>query len=150
MTNPPLPWHGRGFYSNNQIGLCLELASPKQTALGKDFSNSLMADSLPKTIWLSMYHVVAIKHWLFQSKWLLVFERHIRTGQMLALLRSDTTAAQYLLQAINKQDGPDQYLYPGENQSRLPGISRLKRDYAVFAGYGGKVSTHGKEDKKSS
>ncbi|GJW35023.1 hypothetical protein Tco_0057943 [Tanacetum coccineum] len=28
-----------------------ELASPKQTASGKDFSNSLMADSLPKTIW---------------------------------------------------------------------------------------------------
>ncbi|GJX94634.1 homeodomain-like protein [Tanacetum coccineum] len=77
-----------------------------------------------------------------------VFERHIGTGQMLALLRSDTAAAQYLLQAINKRYGPDQDLCPGENQSRLPGISRLKRDYAAFAGYGGKVSTHGKEDKK--
>ncbi|GJR30440.1 hypothetical protein Tco_1106672 [Tanacetum coccineum] len=32
------------------------LASPKQTALGKDFSNLLMADSLPKTIWLSIHH----------------------------------------------------------------------------------------------
>ncbi|GJT86831.1 hypothetical protein Tco_1068548 [Tanacetum coccineum] len=28
-----------------------ELASPEQTASGKDFSNPLMADSLPKTIW---------------------------------------------------------------------------------------------------
>ncbi|GJR66514.1 hypothetical protein Tco_0012579 [Tanacetum coccineum] len=29
-----------------------ELASPKQMASGKDFSNPLMADSLPKTIWV--------------------------------------------------------------------------------------------------
>ncbi|GJV99852.1 putative ribonuclease H-like domain-containing protein [Tanacetum coccineum] len=33
-----------------------ELASPKQTALGKDKSNPFMVDSLPKTIWLSMHH----------------------------------------------------------------------------------------------
>ncbi|GKA24703.1 hypothetical protein Tco_0710736 [Tanacetum coccineum] len=31
-----------------------------------------MVDRLPKTIWLSMHHVLAIKHWLVQSKWLLV------------------------------------------------------------------------------
>ncbi|GJW47585.1 hypothetical protein Tco_0079231 [Tanacetum coccineum] len=49
-----------------------KLASLKQTALGKDFSNPLMVDSLPKTIWLSMHHVIAMKHWLFQSKWLLL------------------------------------------------------------------------------
>nr|GEV81843.1 uncharacterized mitochondrial protein AtMg00810-like [Tanacetum cinerariifolium] len=49
-----------------------ELASPKQTALGKDNSNSLIVDSLLKTIWLSMHHVIAMKHWLFQSKQLLV------------------------------------------------------------------------------
>ncbi|GJV96502.1 hypothetical protein Tco_1548079 [Tanacetum coccineum] len=49
----------------------LLLASPKQKTLGKDFSNALMADRLPKTIWLSMHHVVAMKHWLFQSKRLL-------------------------------------------------------------------------------
>nr|GEZ81898.1 hypothetical protein [Tanacetum cinerariifolium] len=42
-----------------------ELASPKQTALGKDTSNPLIADSLLKTIWLSMHHVIAMKHWLF-------------------------------------------------------------------------------------
>nr|GEX57921.1 hypothetical protein [Tanacetum cinerariifolium] len=46
-------------------GFCKELASPKQTALGKDSSNPLMADSLPKTMWLS----IAMKHWLFQDKW---------------------------------------------------------------------------------
>ncbi|GJW55567.1 hypothetical protein Tco_0099652 [Tanacetum coccineum] len=28
-----------------------ELVSPEQTASGKDFSNPLMADSLPKTVW---------------------------------------------------------------------------------------------------
>ncbi|GJV69349.1 putative ribonuclease H-like domain-containing protein [Tanacetum coccineum] len=49
----------------------LLLASPKQTALGKDFSNPLIVDSLLKTIWLSMHHVVTMKHWLFQSKRLL-------------------------------------------------------------------------------
>ncbi|GKA22664.1 hypothetical protein Tco_0708626 [Tanacetum coccineum] len=48
-----------------------ELASPKQTALGKDISNLLIVDSLLKTIWLSMHHVIAMKQWLFQSKWLL-------------------------------------------------------------------------------
>nr|GEU40018.1 putative ribonuclease H-like domain-containing protein [Tanacetum cinerariifolium] len=48
-----------------------ELASPKQTALGKDESNPLIVDSLLKTIWSSMHHVIAMKHWLFQSKRLL-------------------------------------------------------------------------------
>ncbi|GJW84827.1 hypothetical protein Tco_0157972 [Tanacetum coccineum] len=40
----------------------------KVSGLGKDFSNPLMVESLPKTIWLSMHHVIAIKHWLVQSK----------------------------------------------------------------------------------
>nr|GEY44312.1 ribonuclease H-like domain-containing protein [Tanacetum cinerariifolium] len=35
---------------------CKELASPKQTALGKDILNSLIVDSLLKTIWLSVHH----------------------------------------------------------------------------------------------
>ncbi|GJT61359.1 hypothetical protein Tco_1004892 [Tanacetum coccineum] len=52
---------------------CKELASTKQTSLGKDFSNLLIVDSLLKTIWLSMHHVVTMKHWLFQSKQLLEF-----------------------------------------------------------------------------
>ncbi|GJV40872.1 putative ribonuclease H-like domain-containing protein [Tanacetum coccineum] len=49
-----------------------ELASPKQMALGKDISNPLIVDSLLKTIWLSMHHDIAMKHWLFQSKRLLL------------------------------------------------------------------------------
>ncbi|GKE23594.1 hypothetical protein Tco_1435106 [Tanacetum coccineum] len=57
---------------------CKELASPKQTALGKDISNPLIVDSLLKTIWLSMHHVIAMKHWLFQSKQLLVKKYQIR------------------------------------------------------------------------
>nr|GEU93474.1 hypothetical protein [Tanacetum cinerariifolium] len=56
----------------------IELASPKQTALGKDESNPLMVDSLLKTIWSSMHHVIAMKHWLFQSKRLLVKKPQIR------------------------------------------------------------------------
>ncbi|GKF14333.1 hypothetical protein Tco_0055795, partial [Tanacetum coccineum] len=49
-----------------------ELTSPEQTATGKDFSNPLIVDSLLKTIWLSMHHVFTMKHWLVQSKRLLV------------------------------------------------------------------------------
>nr|GFB58364.1 hypothetical protein [Tanacetum cinerariifolium] len=48
-----------------------ELTSPKQMALDKDNSNPLIVDSLLKTIWLSIHHVIAMKHWLFQSKRLL-------------------------------------------------------------------------------
>ncbi|GKD34622.1 hypothetical protein Tco_1250131 [Tanacetum coccineum] len=29
----------------------------EQTALGKDFSNPLMADNLPKIVWLSTHHI---------------------------------------------------------------------------------------------
>ncbi|GKB73937.1 hypothetical protein Tco_0935349, partial [Tanacetum coccineum] len=39
-----------------------------QTVSGKDKSNLLIADSLLKTIWLSMHHVFAMKHWLLQGK----------------------------------------------------------------------------------
>ncbi|GJX19682.1 hypothetical protein Tco_0222359 [Tanacetum coccineum] len=59
-----------GSYDGN-IKNCKELASPKQMALGKDISNPLIVDSLLKTIWLSMHHVIAMNHWLFKSKWLL-------------------------------------------------------------------------------
>ncbi|GKC05712.1 hypothetical protein Tco_0997322, partial [Tanacetum coccineum] len=52
-------------------GFCKKLASLKQTALGKDISNPLIVDSLLKTIWLSMHCIIAMKHWLFQSKRLL-------------------------------------------------------------------------------
>nr|GEU41060.1 hypothetical protein [Tanacetum cinerariifolium] len=41
-----------------------ELATPKETALSKDESNPFIAYSLLKTIWSSMHHVIAIKHWL--------------------------------------------------------------------------------------
>nr|GEV55113.1 uncharacterized mitochondrial protein AtMg00810-like [Tanacetum cinerariifolium] len=66
-------------YSNNDYAganldrksITGELASPKQIALGKDNSNPLLVDSLLKTIWLSMHHVIAMKYWLFQSKRLL-------------------------------------------------------------------------------
>ncbi|GJV74264.1 hypothetical protein Tco_1494259 [Tanacetum coccineum] len=38
-----------------------ELTSPEQTAPGKDFSNPLIVDSLLKTIWSSMHHVITMK-----------------------------------------------------------------------------------------
>nr|GEU43002.1 putative ribonuclease H-like domain-containing protein [Tanacetum cinerariifolium] len=40
----------------------------KQTALGKDKSNPLMADNLPKIIWYSTYHITLIKIWLVQKQ----------------------------------------------------------------------------------
>ncbi|GJX88078.1 hypothetical protein Tco_0340092 [Tanacetum coccineum] len=36
------------------------LASPKQTAIGKDYSNPLIVDSLLKTIWSSMHNNEAL------------------------------------------------------------------------------------------
>ncbi|GKC09604.1 hypothetical protein Tco_1001214, partial [Tanacetum coccineum] len=48
-----------------------ELASPEQTASGKDFSNPLMADSLPKTIWFSTHH--ALQHGYYRAKTGLLF-----------------------------------------------------------------------------
>ncbi|GJW25074.1 putative ribonuclease H-like domain-containing protein [Tanacetum coccineum] len=57
--------------SPEQTGFCKELASLKQMTLGNDFLNPLIVDSLLKTIWLSMHHIVAMKQWLFQSKRLL-------------------------------------------------------------------------------
>ncbi|GJZ50778.1 hypothetical protein Tco_0605293 [Tanacetum coccineum] len=46
--------------SPEAYGFCKELASPKQTTLGKDISNPLIVDSLLKTIWLSMHLVIAM------------------------------------------------------------------------------------------
>ncbi|GJX72347.1 putative ribonuclease H-like domain-containing protein [Tanacetum coccineum] len=36
----------------------------EQTTLGKDFSNPLMADNLPKIVWLSTHHIWLVKSWL--------------------------------------------------------------------------------------
>ncbi|GJV01246.1 hypothetical protein Tco_1334815 [Tanacetum coccineum] len=73
-------------------GFCKELASPKQTALGKDISNPLIVGSLLKTIWLSVHHVIAMKHWLFQSKRLLQEEINDRMTEMFKLLKELTTS----------------------------------------------------------
>nr|GEU55055.1 hypothetical protein [Tanacetum cinerariifolium] len=63
-----------------------KLASPKQTALGKDISNPLIVDSLLKIIWLSMQHVIAMKHWLFQSKRLLITDVEVSLEQFKSIL----------------------------------------------------------------
>nr|GEV92826.1 hypothetical protein [Tanacetum cinerariifolium] len=41
---------------------------PDQTVSGKDSSNPLMADNLPKIIWYSTNHVVLMKSWLVQKQ----------------------------------------------------------------------------------
>nr|GEY00121.1 hypothetical protein [Tanacetum cinerariifolium] len=40
----------------------------KQTALGKDSLNPLMADNLPKIIWYSTHHITLMKSWLVQKQ----------------------------------------------------------------------------------
>nr|GEV10422.1 putative reverse transcriptase domain-containing protein [Tanacetum cinerariifolium] len=40
----------------------------KQKALGKDRTNSLMADNLPKIIWYSTHHITPMKSWLVQKQ----------------------------------------------------------------------------------
>nr|GEW26137.1 hypothetical protein [Tanacetum cinerariifolium] len=60
-----------------------ELASQKQTTLGKDKLNSLIVVSLLKTIWSSMHHVIEIKHWLFQSKRLLTVNDEVRVQALI-------------------------------------------------------------------
>nr|GFA79331.1 hypothetical protein [Tanacetum cinerariifolium] len=45
-----------------------ELASPDQTVSGKDSSNLLMADNLPKILWYSTHHVTLMKSWLVQKQ----------------------------------------------------------------------------------
>nr|GEV63652.1 hypothetical protein [Tanacetum cinerariifolium] len=74
-----------------------ELASPNQTALGKDLLNSLMADSLPKTIWLSMHHVIAMKHLLFQSKRLLMPKYQMSSSSSKSKLENNKVF-EYILQ----------------------------------------------------
>nr|GEU45802.1 putative ribonuclease H-like domain-containing protein [Tanacetum cinerariifolium] len=39
-----------------------------QTVSGKDSSNPLMADNLPKIVWYSTYHVALVKSWLVQKQ----------------------------------------------------------------------------------
>nr|GEU39931.1 retrovirus-related Pol polyprotein from transposon TNT 1-94 [Tanacetum cinerariifolium] len=45
-----------------------EYVVQKQTALGKDSSNSLMADNLPKIVWYSTNHITLMKSWLVQKQ----------------------------------------------------------------------------------
>nr|GEV80245.1 putative reverse transcriptase domain-containing protein [Tanacetum cinerariifolium] len=40
----------------------------KQTAFGKDISNPLMADNLPKIVWFSTHHITCMKSWLVQKQ----------------------------------------------------------------------------------
>nr|GEZ27010.1 ribonuclease H-like domain-containing protein [Tanacetum cinerariifolium] len=40
----------------------------KQTAFGKDMSNSFMADNLPKIVWFSTHHITCMKSWLVQKQ----------------------------------------------------------------------------------
>ncbi|GKB10662.1 hypothetical protein Tco_0844585 [Tanacetum coccineum] len=55
-------WFGNLEARNEDEKGCLSLATPEQTATGKEISNPLIADSLLKTIGSSMHLVTAMKH----------------------------------------------------------------------------------------
>ncbi|GKA42352.1 hypothetical protein Tco_0735012 [Tanacetum coccineum] len=79
-----------------------ELTSPEQTAPGKDFSNPLIVDSLLKTIWSSMHHVITMKHWLVQSKRLLHFGKITGSAgfhQIIDFINSKSSFAMHLLKS---------------------------------------------------
>nr|GFA42481.1 putative ribonuclease H-like domain-containing protein [Tanacetum cinerariifolium] len=49
-------------------GACYKYLNPDQTVSGKDSSNPLMADNLPKFLWYSTHHVALMKSWLVQKQ----------------------------------------------------------------------------------
>nr|GEZ86367.1 hypothetical protein [Tanacetum cinerariifolium] len=53
---------------NHHIALMKSWLVQKQTALGKDKSNPLMADNLPKIVWYSTQHITLMKSWLVQKQ----------------------------------------------------------------------------------
>ncbi|GJU52138.1 hypothetical protein Tco_1225852 [Tanacetum coccineum] len=73
------------------------LATPEQTATGKEILNPLIADSLLKTIRLSVHLVIAMKHSLVHSKglmlWCISDEMQLKTkSQINSSSREETTA----------------------------------------------------------
>nr|GEW64552.1 hypothetical protein [Tanacetum cinerariifolium] len=50
------------------FGLTMQVDLSDQTVSGKDSSNPLMANNLPKIVWCSTYHVTLIKSWLVQKQ----------------------------------------------------------------------------------
>nr|GEZ96751.1 hypothetical protein [Tanacetum cinerariifolium] len=49
-------------------GTALSWLVQKQTAFGKDTSNPLMAENLPKIVWFSTHHITCMKSWLVQKQ----------------------------------------------------------------------------------
>nr|GEX36329.1 ribonuclease H-like domain-containing protein [Tanacetum cinerariifolium] len=132
MSNPP-----QELTSPEANGFCKELASPKQTTLGKDTSNPLIVDSLLKTICLSMNHVIAMKHWLFQSKWLLKLARKnelkARGTLLMALPNKHQLKfnshkdAKTLMEAIEKR-------FKGNTETKKVQKTLLKQQFKNFFG----------------
>nr|GEU32597.1 putative ribonuclease H-like domain-containing protein [Tanacetum cinerariifolium] len=64
VLNSPCPyWVSKNWLVQKKTALV-----QKQTALGKDISNPLMADNLPKIVWYSTHHITFMKSWLVQKK----------------------------------------------------------------------------------
>nr|GEZ16236.1 putative ribonuclease H-like domain-containing protein [Tanacetum cinerariifolium] len=55
-------------------------ADPDQTVSGKDSSNPLMADNLPKIVWYSIHHVALMKSWLVQKQTTIVSSKLMLFG----------------------------------------------------------------------
>nr|GEV87079.1 putative ribonuclease H-like domain-containing protein [Tanacetum cinerariifolium] len=63
VKSPHLKW-----FSNHHVEPTLRIDYPDQTVSGKDSSNPLMADNLPKIVWYSTHHVALMKSWLVQKQ----------------------------------------------------------------------------------
>ncbi|GJR20633.1 hypothetical protein Tco_0969160 [Tanacetum coccineum] len=68
----------------------------EQMALGKDFSNLLMANNLPKIVWLSTHHIVWKKvNTLYQMMWDTTYWGFLGVRTAIDLLESSSTASRY-------------------------------------------------------
>nr|GEU51625.1 copia protein [Tanacetum cinerariifolium] len=110
-----------------------ELASPKQMALGKENSNPLIVDSLLKTIWLSMHHVIAMKHCLFQSKLLLLkvnaASPKLTTARVSAAEKPKNYSDDYLLKTLRIMFGqPDVEASIWRDQKGRYGFAKAEED----------------------
>nr|GEU69245.1 putative ribonuclease H-like domain-containing protein [Tanacetum cinerariifolium] len=110
-------------FENQEAKMGKELASTKQTAFGKDFLNPLMANSLPKTIWLSMHHVIAMRHWLFQSERSILTDLKVtltKHGRMIKPYSSLDLLLTVLLQIHLKKDKEIIYKWVSDEELEIP------------------------------
>ncbi|GJS64474.1 hypothetical protein Tco_0679038 [Tanacetum coccineum] len=103
-----------------------ELSSLEQTTSGKDFSNPLMADSLPTTIWLSTHHALGLYLETTPEGGVLLGPERPRTYEDL----SDTEKKRY--DADQKQFGTMSKAFAGSELTKEDRESQLYNEFERF------------------